>query len=296
MRSSKYCSSLLIFTLIFTVCVSQVNASALDKYRAIISSGHFTFKCSMLSYSTKEIRNAIGMPEDRYITPSESDRQMSEQKTRQERANQGFFTRPVDIFVMDGDNRYTEIGSKCKLIKDGEVYTFCHVHMYDSLNGIAKDEYVGGHISKRGYVHQDEIMPGKNYWPQGRYLMYERSFQSQDEVEDVGAPMLMKMLAVIYPLSRANVELPEYSFVKNGQTADGDSYEDYSGELGGRFHAVRCYFRGGELVKMAYASYVKDAERPQDEAEKYVIEIKEISSVPERRYFSLPVELKIIKE
>lgn len=277
----------IIFICLVTISIQTISgeASGLDKYRAILASKSYTFKCHTFTPNLKGMRIQYEMDEDNYMSEKMVNDTQKLDREAQEKIARGEYTIPYDLIVMDGETRYTETLGKCKLLKNGEVFTYIHNTMDDT--------YMGGHISKRGYFHMDEIAPGENNWPtRGR----DNKLTSQADIEDVGNDLLMKLLAVIYPVSSANVELPVYHFVASGTAADGSSYEDYAGEMGGLKHVVRCYFQGGNLVKMGYASYPQNGDRSKDDIEKYVIEIVEFTNVPEQKYLALPASLKVVRD
>lgn len=285
-----------VVTCLVLLASGMVEAGSLDKYRSILAGKYYTFKCYSMIYNNlnNSVSNmadsgrniSFGLPENSYTSSSmiaDAERITAEEQAR---VDKGDYVRMMDIIVMDGENRYTEMLGNCKLISDGEVYTYRHYFM----NG--QETYQGGHRSKRGYVHMDEIAPSENYWATNNF---GKKLESPEDIADVGNPLLMKLLAVIYPVSTANVELPAYSFAASGQDKDGCLYEDYTGTQGGRQHVARCYFRNGELIKMAYASYPQGSNRSKDDVEKYSIEIKEFSPIPEWQYLSLPQTLKVVR-
>ena len=256
-------------------------AGSLDKYRDILASRHYTFKC--LTRENSDLMKKVPFEEREKMYSMAGKVQVSEEQARRDMAKfetQYDMGRFYDVIAMDGDNRFITTQQRCKLIKDGKVYTF----FYNPGTG----KYYGANMRKK-------IVEGQNYWPDGGVAMgdKDRSFKSREEIDDIGNPLLMKTLAVIYPVSRANVELPEYSYAASGQSKDGLAYDDYAGESGGRKHVVRCYFKGEDLVQMAYVSYPLEGERSKKNMDKYTLEIKEFSAVPEAKYFTLPSELKV---
>lgn len=279
--------------ILFGMAAVSCEAGSLDKYHDIFASRSYTFKFRTVSNSSLRLITNDASSANQFggggFDPDADNRVTREMKKEYQKLAKEKAADLCDVIVMDGDNRYTEISGKCKLIKDGEVFTYMH----NFLDG----SYFGGRMSKRGYFHKDEISPGVNNWmTYDNRKGYGKKITSKDDIEDVGSPMLMKLLAVIYPISNANVELPEYSFVTYGQSDDGSVYEDYSGEDISKKHVVRCYFKNDELVKMAYASYPHHTDNPSDDIEKYVIEIKELSNLPDKQYFALPSGLKVVRE
>jgi|GEM_PF-3234693 len=289
MLKSKIIKALLFFLMGMYLVSTQGEATSLDKYRNIFAGRSYTFKFRSSVYNNlKDYSGNFRTPENLYIPPD----MLSDEQKYDENDAYKMYENFYDVIVMDGDNRYTEIRGNCKLINNGKVFTYRHIPIY--VGNVFDYKYIGGHISKRGYTHFDEIAEGENYLPE-RKVKFGDKMTSKNDIEDVGEPLLMKMLAVIYPISSTNVELPNYTFVSSGNLQDGSRYEDYTGDLSGRKHVVRCYFQNGELIKMAYASYPNQSARTRDDIEKYSIEIKEISNVPDKKYFSLPTQLKVVK-
>ena len=158
---------------------------------------------------------------------------------------------------MDGNNRYTEIGGNCKLLVNGEVFSYFHEFYKDG-------KYISCHVGKHGFIHRREVAPGEKFGNGFSRQVY----RNQEEIQDIENPVFVKMLAAIYPVSTVNVVVPEYSYVASGTTPDGYTYEDYSGVAEGRLHAVRCYFQDGDIIKMAYASFLQNSSTPKDSYEK----------------------------
>ncbi|WP_295160385.1 hypothetical protein [Selenomonas sp. AE3005] len=285
MGSKRYIGMLALCLLVIMGLSIKVNASSLDKYRAIMAGKSYTFKCYTYTPNLKGMRIQYGLSENDYMSETMIEESEKISREAQNEIDSVDFKMPCDIIVMDGETRYTEMTGKCKLLKNGEVFTYIH----NSIN----DTYIGGHISKRGYVHMNEIAPGENNWPTRGY---DNKLSTKADIEDVGNDLLMKMLAVIYPVSSANVELPNYSYIASGMAKDGSFYEDYAGTMNGMKHVVRCYFREGNLVKMGYASYPQNGVRSKENMEKYIIEIVEFTNVPEQKYLTLPTSLKVVRE
>ena len=286
MGCRKYICVFIFGVLVMGALFVPGEASSVDKYRTIMASKSYTFKCYTFTPNLKGMRIQYAMDDDYYMSEKMVNDTQKLDREAQEKIDRGEYTIPYEIIVMDGDTRYTEMaGGRCKLLKNGEVFTYLH--------NIMDDTYMGGHMSKRGYFHMDEIAPGENNWPTRGI---DNKLTSRADIEDVGNDLLMKLLAVIYPVSSANVELPAYHFVASGTATDGSSYEDYAGEMNGLKHVVRCYFKGGNLVKMGYASYPQNGDRSKENVEKYVIEIVEFTNVPEEKYLVLPASLKVVRD
>lgn len=286
MGSKHYLGMLALCMLVMMGISIQGEASSLDKYRTILAGKSYTFKCYTYTPNLKGMRVQYGLSENAYMSEKMVNDVQKLSREAQEEVDRGEFKIPCEIIVMDGDTRYTEMtGGRCKLLKNGEVFTYIH--------NVMDDSYMGMHVSKRGALHMDEIAPGENNWPTRGI---DNKLTSQADIEDVGNDLLMKMLAVIYPVSSANVDLPTYSYISSGTAQDGSLYEDYAGIMNGMKHMVRCYFREGNLVKMGYASYPQNGDRGKEKVEKYIIEIVEFTNIPEQKYLVLPKSLKVVRD
>ena len=85
--------------------------------------------------------------------------------------------------------------------------------------------------------------------------------------------------------------LPVYEFLGAGSLSDGLNYEDYYDSQSNNFYAVRYYFDGNQLVKIATLSYVKQNGTIVS-YEKSITGITEFSITPDPKYLALPTELK----
>lgn len=72
---------------------------------------------------------------------------------------------------------------------------------------------------------------------------------------------------------------------------NGLSYEDYKADNSYVFEAVRYYFNGDALVKIAAANYYVLPDGRLD-GDKFIIKVKAFSPVPETAYLQLPAGVK----
>ena len=224
-------------------------------------------------------------------------------------ANKGFFQRSVGqaltyhngLVVENGEDRYSEtyISSqfsstyrdlygkisttqnktfnvgKCQLKKNGEVFNF----NYEFKDGV-KRYYSQGTSGKNSSVKADE----------NNFLTPYQVFLSK---YNLGSPVLTKAFLPIIPPERVidTPQTPRYKFIGSGNLQGGLSFEDFASDRDNIFSAIRYYFEGDKLVKIAQASYLKNGSEVAA-YEKSVINIVEFSSTPDQRYLSLPAELK----
>ncbi len=108
-----------------------------------------------------------------------------------------------------------------------------------------------------------------------------------------GISSLIEAFAPIIPPEKiiATPYTPEYKFIGSGNLDDGLSYEDFFGSKNGFNCAIRYYFSGDTLTKIAVFNYVADDLRIQS-YEKYLVQIDEFSATPDQSYLTLPSQLK----
>lgn len=173
--------------------------------------------------------------------------------------------------VMQGDNRYVETNygdySKCTLKKGAEVYDFRR----ESKKG--KDAWKAANGSSM--VEASEFQPE-------RELLYGESFGTND---------VSRLLGVMLPKERIPAGQPVYNYVGSGNLPSGQSYEDYRASSAAGLEAVRYYFDGSKLVRIAAASYSRNGEG-QLVGRKCILKITDFSSTPDSSKLNLPAGLK----
>ena len=102
---------------------------------------------------------------------------------------------------------------------------------------------------------------------------------------------MTRLINAMLPDERKSADMPRYTHVKSGRSKDGLNYEDYKSGDGDVMSAIRYYFDGDRLIKIASADYRKDSDG-NIESRRCVIEIDEFSSAVEGEYLSLPTALK----
>lgn len=88
---------------------------------------------------------------------------------------------------------------------------------------------------------------------------------------------------------------PDYKFFSSGSLANGLTYEDFVSDKDNFYSAIRYYFNGNSMVKVAIANYLKNDGKVQS-YEKKVINITEFSPFADQNYLKLPEELKDITQ
>lgn len=177
--------------------------------------------------------------------------------------NDFFLNRPLSgIIVSDGDNRYEEVGYKdffqCRLLKGGENFIFTR---YPSKSG--GFEYFG---DKKGKVSANS----RNYLVE---LLNGESF---------GDANFTEMMNAIISDSKKSSAQKKYKFVTSGTLPNGLNYEDFSARDGMTVSAIRYYFDGDTLKKIAFATAENGKLR------KCIVKILQFNSAPEQKLLSLP--------
>ena len=286
---------LTLVTCILVLCPS-VQAAKVDMYRDLLLSKKFTLK-----YDVQEIP----------IIQTSNDAVLTNRGLANKLAT-GFEGFPHSaVIVFNGDDRYNEIfhdetivsykvktskfdssskshattetdslklpeGGQCRLIKDGEVFEF----FWDKKND--KKRYLGGWT---------QFGKSKSVKAGGSDLFNE----SQRFVQDYnfGTPEIARALLPLLPPEKipATPQTLAYKFFGSGSLEGGVTYEDFISDNADVFSAIRYYFSGNDMTKIAQVNYVKENGKILG-YDKSVIYITEFSSTPDQSYLSLPTELK----
>ena len=285
-----------IFFALFTgilIFSFNVEAAKVDIYRNALLSKKFTIK-----YEVKEIpivqTSRGGMLSDKGLS---------------EESLISFENVPhKGLIVFDGDNSYIEIshdpytisstvqdglkgktktydvkipvGGNCTLVKDNKLYEF----FWDMKNN--QKRYFG----KQGLFGKSKVVKegGNDFFTASQRLIQEYNF---------GAPELARALMPILPPEKI-LAMPQalaYKFFGSGSLDGGLTYEDFVSDNANTFSAIRYYFNGNDMIKIAQVNYVK-ASGKISSYEKSVIHITEFSPTPDQNYLKLPEGLKVKRD
>lgn len=181
------------------------------------------------------------------------------------------------ILVLRGDESYVEINyenagyAKCALRKKDEVYQFARQTKGKNHD---KVEYQSKEGKNKVVAEDFDIVST---------LVYGESFGPVD---------VSRLLTVMLPANKKPAGMPDYRYVGSGNLENGLSYEDYrtEGSESG-LEAVRYYFQGNTLVKIAAASYFRKPDGGLD-GRKCVLKIEEFSNLPDGKMLVLPEGLE----
>lgn len=273
----------IFFTAILSLMLLMTTAQAakVDAYRNMLSSGQFTIK-----YTVKEPPVRVTNKEftitniNIFFNTFDTRESLSAQHYRRLNNHKG-------VITFDGANKYLESlnvvqGSVISVLKkNGETFRFL------VIPNDKKNEYYAASIFNGGKFH------GKN----NVFANEEEEFGIMNAVdtlkEDYSYGILTTALAPIIAPDKviATPYTPEYKFIGSGTLNGGLSYEDFFGSKNSFNCAIRYYFNGDTLTKIAVFDYIMKDSRVQS-YEKYLVQIDEFSSTPDQSYLSLPAELK----
>lgn len=253
----KFFLIIMAFMCFFSTC----EAAKIDAYQKILESGRYTIRYDNLTPAPRVTnRDAVELYGKNGLAVEGKD---------------FFLNRPLSgVIVSDGENRYEEIGYQsffqCRLVKGGENFIFTR---YPNKNG--GFEYFGEKKSKvsanpRNYL--TEILSGKSF----------------------GDANFTRMMAAIISDSRKSSEHRKYKFVASGTLPNGLTYEDFSSRDGNTVSAIRYYFDGDTLKKIAFAYSDNTGNRIR--IRKCIVKILSFSPLPEQNLLSLPSGLVDVTE
>ena len=239
----------LLMLLALLMMSAQVSAAKIDAYQKILESGRYTIRYDNLTPAHR-------------ITNRDVVKLYGKNGLAVE-GNDFFLNRPLSgVIIGDGENRYEEIGYEnffqCRLVKGGENFIFTR---YPAKNGGV--EYFG---EKKGKVAANP----RNYLVE---LLSGESFGDSNFTE---------MMTAIISDSKKNSAQKKYKFVTSGELDSGLTYEDFSCRDGENVSAIRYYFDGDTLKKIAFAASI------DGEFRKCIVKILAFTGEPEQNLLRLP--------
>ena len=268
MKMKRFCKVTLALAVAVSTMASVVcEASNLDTYRNLLMRKTYTIKYQEITPQARATnKDRINLYGKNSMDTSTSEL---------------FVNKPArSILVCDGDDKYEEIGvgsnylasigmkdmATCRLQKGKEVFNFTRYYDKDKLvyRGAKK-----GSVSAVNYNVLATLTQGDSF----------------------GTENMTRLLNAMLPDSRKPAGMPSFKFVGSGWLNNGLNYEDYRSDHNGMFEAVRYYFNGYTLVKIASATYYTNAKGELD-GTRCIIKIDEFSPTPDKKYLSLPAGLK----
>lgn len=234
-----------------------VEASNLDTYRNLLQKKTYTIKYTDITPQPRQQNS------DRIPLYGKSSMDTSQSAFLAYRPSQ-------NVVVANGDDRYEEIGfgdfKQCRLIKGKDTYAFV------KYNNKGVKEVYG---NKKGSVIAGET----------------NIISVATQGYGYGSANMTRYLNALMPNSQKYAGSPVFRYVTSGWLNNGLNYEDYSYRNGNVFEAVRYYFNGYNLVKIAAATYWEN-DKGVMEATKVILKIDEFSATPEVAYLNLPEGVK----
>ena len=177
------------------------------------------------------------------------------------------------MIVAQGEKRYVEVNyggeSRISLRQADKTFSFKGIEKKDKV------EYKGMNGGKE--------VTALKFHPENE-LLYGESF---------GTSEVSRLLGAMLPASSIPAGLPVYQYVGAGNLGNGLSYEDYRASSSAGLEAIRYYFEGTKLVRIAAASYDRD-EKGNLVGHKCILKIKDFSAVPDASKLALPENLKVV--
>ncbi|MDO4921336.1 MAG: hypothetical protein Q4E64_05895 [Phascolarctobacterium sp.] len=175
------------------------------------------------------------------------------------------------VAVADGVDSYEEIASgaftQCRLQKGSDVFLFV------KYNDGKKQEVYGNKKGSVAAVDRNYIanaMQGATY----------------------GSSRMSRYLNALLPDDGKSADMPSFRYIGAGWLDNGLNYEDYKSDEKDMFEAVRYYFNGYNLVKIAAVQYWTNSAGVM-EGNKTIIKINEFSPTPDKAYLELPAGVKV---
>lgn len=249
-----------IVTLIALLIASTVEiafANAVDVYRQILLNGNYTIRYENVT-PARRITNR-----DRMELFGSSGMAVNRNDYL---VNKSIF----GLIVGAGADRYEEVGDgafdMCRLTKGGENFLFTRYTKGNKVEYFGKDK---NRVEANARNYLSELINGESY----------------------GDEDMSRLLNAMLPDNVKSADMPRYEFVRSGRLDGGITFEDYKSTEGGTMSAIRYYFDGERLIKIASADYRKRADGRID-GHHCIVKIKEFTSTPDRDYLKLPSEVK----
>jgi len=179
------------------------------------------------------------------------------------------------VLVLNGDEKYIEIRYpdyvRCELTKGEDVYRY------------------QGDIKKNSVKYHSDAGNGKVRADKAdleSQLLYGENFGPAD---------VSQLFSVMLKPEQKPAGTPYYYYVDSGSLDGGMTYEDYRADFDNGLGAVRYYFQGGQLVKIASARYQRRADGSLD-GQKCILKIDEFSATPESSCLNLPEGMKAVAD
>lgn len=265
---------LLTMLAVFVLLLAEAEAAKSDVYRDMLSNGHFTLKYTIIEPPVRVTNKEATLTQTSMFGRFD----MTDTSAAKSRT----MTNYKGVVVCDGANKYTECLDP---IHDGWIRCFLRkndlTYRYRYATDAKKKIYMSRYGKNAVVANLEEFL---GELPPRFLLNEEYSF---------GTSSITKALMPLTPPEKiiATPFTPEFKLIASGTLDDGLTYDDFFGNKNGFNCAVRYYFNGDTLVKIALFDYIMSEGRVQS-YEKCVITVDEFSATPDQNYLQLPAELK----
>ncbi len=205
--------------------------------------------------------------------------------------NDSYFEIAFDVPVINAKQFVPFLGSKTKfkpgggviLSKDDETFSFLFELNEDGTRKYFAQTIWGKSSKVKTQSEKDAEIIEK----------YSNPYQKLFRDYNFGNADLYQALLPILPPSQiiATPNTPIYNFVGSGNLDGGLTFEDFYGEKNNFHSAIRYYFSGDKMIKIATFNYLKEENRVQF-YEKHVIDIEEFLTTADENYLKLPANLQ----
>lgn len=239
-----------------TVFSAIAEASNIDTYRDLLMSKKYTIKYENVT------------PEER-ITNKDKITLTGNNTMRTGNISRLMYKPLECVVVSDGTNRYEEMGYdgfiSCRLQNANGTYVFTKYNegQGTAVWGIKKNTVVANRTNNIAYMLQGDAFGGGD---------------------------MTRLLNAMLPDNMKSSEMPSYRQVGSGWLSNGLNYVDYQSN-GQNMEAIRYYFNGYTLTKIASAQFIYD-DQGKLQARRCIIKVNEFSPTPAKEYLSLPAGVK----
>lgn len=262
-RMNKFLAiSLGILTLGFSFDASSVEARNSDTYRDLLLKKTYTIKFRDIT------------PEPR-VTNKDSIKMYGKNDMDRSQSTFMLYKPTSGVVTADGDNRYEELGyedmKQCRFQRGEDTFVFIKREVKQPTGNLINEIF--------GNKKNEVTAISTNYMAQS---MLGSSY---------GSNGLTRYLNALLPDDIKSPDSPEFKYVTAGWLDNGLNYEDYRSSEGDINEAVRYYFNGYNLIKIAAIRYWRN-ENGIMEGEKTIIRIDEFSPTPTKELLTLPPGVK----
>ena len=251
--------------------VSSAEAAKVDQYRDSLANRNCSIKYEVVTKPVHQTNRMMQVKSSKFLRDIEFEDTTGENSIEES-----------GIFILNGNERYSELDMKqgqnpCTLVKGKDIYKF----YWDVRDG--QKRYVG----ERGMFGHSSSVKAKT-------IADFYAYDALKEKYNFGSETLFNALLPLLPMDQVidNPSTPRYKFVTSGTLSNGLNYEDFSAQIEDTFFAIRYYFNGNQMVKIATINFTRDNTGNVIDYSRSLIKLDEFSTIPDSKYLELPEGLK----